>query len=170
MLRTPASTLLRRSLACQRASNVRYASSAAQVISNPTLANIEKRWEGMPLQEQADLWMALRDRMKGSWTELTVQEQKAAYWIAFGPHGPRAVDPPGTGARVAWGVAIGLGVSFALFGTIRAFAKPAPYTMTKEYQEESNELLIKQKADPITGITSEGYNGPGMVQSPPKSG
>ena len=77
MLRTPASTLLRRSLACQRASNVRYASSAAQVISNPTLANIEKRWEGMPLQEQADLWMALRDRMKGSWTELTVQEQKA---------------------------------------------------------------------------------------------
>jgi cytochrome c oxidase subunit 4 len=29
------------------------------------------------LQEQADLWMALRDRMKGSWTELTVQEQKA---------------------------------------------------------------------------------------------
>jgi cytochrome c oxidase subunit 4 len=77
MMRTSASTLLRRSVACQRANTVRYASSAAQVISNPTLANIEKRWEGMPLQEQADLWMALRDRMKGSWTELTVQEQKA---------------------------------------------------------------------------------------------
>lgn len=25
----------------------------------------------------------------------------------------------------------------------------------------------KQKADPITGLTSEGYTGPGMVQSPP---
>ncbi|KAK0385589.1 hypothetical protein NLU13_6767 [Sarocladium strictum] len=170
MLRTPASTLLRRSVACQRANTVRYASSAAQVISNPTLANIEKRWEGMPLQEQADLWMALRDRMKGSWTELTVQEQKAAYWIAFGPHGPRAVDPPGTGARVAWGVAIGLGVSFAIFGTIRMFAKPAPHTMTKEYQEMSNEFLINQKSDPLTGISSEGYSGPGMIQSPPKSG
>jgi hypothetical protein len=65
-----------------------------------------------------------------------------AYWIAFGPHGPRAEDPPGTGARVAWGIAVGLGVSVAIFGAIRAFAKPAPYTMTKEYQEMSNELLI----------------------------
>lgn len=51
--------------------------ASTHAISNPTLANIEKRWEGMPLQEQADLWMALRDRMKGSWKELTVQEKKA---------------------------------------------------------------------------------------------
>ena len=84
MLRTPASRLLSRSLAAQRlpvAASVRAASTATtpatQVISNPTLANIEKRWEGMPLQEQADLWMALRDRMKGNWNELTIQEQKA---------------------------------------------------------------------------------------------
>jgi cytochrome c oxidase subunit 4 len=49
----------------------------AHAISNPTLANIEKRWESMPPQEQADLWMALRDRMKVNWAELTVQEKKA---------------------------------------------------------------------------------------------
>lgn len=49
----------------------------AHAISNPTLANIEKRWEAMPPQEQADLWMALRDRMKVDWNELTVQEKKA---------------------------------------------------------------------------------------------
>lgn len=65
-----------------------------------------------------------------------------AYWIAFGPHGPRAEDPPGTNARVAWGVAAGLGVSVAIFATIRMFAKPPPHTMTKEYQEMSNEYLI----------------------------
>lgn len=29
------------------------------------------------MQEQAELWMALRDRMKESWTELTLQEKKA---------------------------------------------------------------------------------------------
>lgn len=51
--------------------------ASTHAISNPTLANIEKRWEGMPLQEQAELWMALRDRMKGSWNELTIQEKKA---------------------------------------------------------------------------------------------
>lgn len=50
---------------------------AAHAISNPTLANIEKRWEGLPPQEQADLWMALRDRMKVNWAELTLQEKKA---------------------------------------------------------------------------------------------
>jgi len=49
----------------------------AHAISNPTLANIEKRWEAMPPQEQADLWMALRDRMKVNWAELTLQEKKA---------------------------------------------------------------------------------------------
>ena len=51
--------------------------ASAHAISNPTLANIEKRWEGMPPQEQADLWMALRDRMKVNWAELTLQEKKA---------------------------------------------------------------------------------------------
>jgi predicted Fe-S protein YdhL (DUF1289 family) len=49
----------------------------AHAISNPTLANIVKRWEAMPPQEQADLWMALRDRMKVDWTEMTLQEKKA---------------------------------------------------------------------------------------------
>jgi cytochrome c oxidase subunit 4 len=49
----------------------------AHAISNPTLANIEKRWEAMPPQEQAELWMALRDRMSADWTELTLQEKKA---------------------------------------------------------------------------------------------
>jgi len=49
----------------------------AHAISNPTLANIEKRWEDMPPQEQADLWMSLRDRMKTDWKEMTMQEKKA---------------------------------------------------------------------------------------------
>ena len=52
----------------------------AHAISNPTLANIEKRWEAMPPQEQADLWMALRDRMKVDWNELTTQEKRAGTW------------------------------------------------------------------------------------------
>jgi cytochrome c oxidase subunit 4 len=49
----------------------------AHAISNPTLAGIEKRWESMPLPEQAELWMQLRDRMKVDWNEMTLQEKKA---------------------------------------------------------------------------------------------
>jgi cytochrome c oxidase subunit 4 len=56
----------------------------SHAISNPTLANIEKRWEDMPPQEQADLWMSLRDRMKVDWKEMTVQEKKAGAYRLFG--------------------------------------------------------------------------------------
>lgn len=167
MMRTPVTSLLRRGA---RASTVRMATraSSTHAISNPTLANIEKRWEGMPNQEQAELWMTLRDRMKGNWAELTLQEKKAAYWIAFGPHGPRAQDDPDEGKKIFVGFLIAMGVSLAIFAMIRLFAKPAPSTMTKEWQEASNEYLKGQKAEPLTGISSENYSGKGMVQSPPK--
>ena len=51
--------------------------ATAHAISNPTLAGIEKRWEGMPAPEQAKLWMALRDRMKTDWHDMTLMEKKA---------------------------------------------------------------------------------------------
>lgn len=58
----------------------------AHAVSNPTLSNIEKRWEGMAPQEQAELWMALRDRMTVDWNQLTMQEKKAC---EFHPRHPR---------------------------------------------------------------------------------
>jgi cytochrome c oxidase subunit 4 len=42
----------------------------------------------MPPQEQAELWMALRDRMKNDWHDLTLQERKAGKCaFGVGPHG-----------------------------------------------------------------------------------
>jgi cytochrome c oxidase subunit 4 len=55
--------------------------SSEHAIANPTLAGIEKRWEAMPPQEQADLWMQLRDRMKVDWHQMTVQEKKAGMYF-----------------------------------------------------------------------------------------
>ncbi|KAK3392616.1 cytochrome c oxidase subunit IV family [Sordaria brevicollis] len=170
MLRTPTVSALVRNVAVRAAKPtvaVRAASTTA--ISNPTLANIEKRWETMPMQEQAELWMALRDRMKGNWAELTLNEKKAAYYIAFGNHGPRALPPPGENKKVFAYTAAGVLLSFVIFATMRSFAKPAPPTMTKEWQEATNEFLKAQKSDPLTGLTSEGYNGKGHVQSPSAS-
>ncbi|MCJ1234279.1 Cytochrome c oxidase subunit 5A [Varicellaria rhodocarpa] len=122
----------------------------------------------MPPQEQADLWMALRDRMKVDWHEMTLQEKKAAYWIAFGPHGPRALPPKGEGLKIFNYTMIGVAVSFALFLAIRSLSGPPPGTMTKEYQEMTNEYLRSQNVEPITGLSSEGYSGKGQVQSAPK--
>ena len=137
--------------------------STQHAISNPTLADIEKRWERMPPQEQAELWMQLRDRMKVHWSEMTMQEKKAgkdfaclsairryvdadplstAYWVSFGPHGPRKPAwPPGTTAEVAKATTVMLLIAFALFALTRYLARPAPHTMTKEYQEMTNEYL-----------------------------
>ncbi|KAI2617472.1 cytochrome c oxidase subunit IV [Hypoxylon sp. NC1633] len=163
------SSLLRAGLRANRTiSQVPRAAASTHAISNPTLANIEKRWEGMPQTEQAELWMSLRDRMKEPWGELTSQEKKAAYWIAFGAHGPRAAAPADEGRKVALYTALGIIASFAIFATIRAFGGPAPSTMTREYQEATNEYLKGQNAEPLTGISSQGYSGKGMVQSPPK--
>ncbi len=58
-------------------SQSRQSTRSAHAISNPTLAGIEKRWETMPPQDQAELWMQLRDRMKVDWNEMTLQEKKA---------------------------------------------------------------------------------------------
>ena len=81
-------TSLRHSVRSPRAAAIAVSSNnnaqqsrQAHAISNPTLADIERRWEAMPPQEQADLWMALRDRMKVDWHELTMQEKKAGMWL-----------------------------------------------------------------------------------------
>lgn len=65
----------------------------------------------------------------------------AAWWIAFGPHGPRAEAPPGEWARVFLYSGIGIAISVALFLVIHSFARPPPKTMTKEWQEATNEYL-----------------------------
>lgn len=138
--------------------------ATAHAIANPKLVHIEKRWEAMQPEEQAELWMELRDRMKLDWQEMTWQEKKAAYWIAFGPHGPRAVTPPGENWLVFKYTMLGVAAGVAIFAILRQFAKEKPKTMTREWQEMTNEYLRSQNVEPITGLSSEGYKGEGMVQ------
>ena len=64
-----------------------------------------------------------------------------AYWIAFGPHGPRTLPPPGEGMKVFTYTMIGVAASGVIFGTVRYFGRGTPRTMTKEYQEATNEYL-----------------------------
>jgi cytochrome c oxidase subunit 4 len=84
-----------------------------------------------------------------------------AYFVAFGPHGPRRPPPPDEGRKVLF-ITLGcIFTAFAVFGTTRMFASPIrPRTMTKEWQEASEEYLKSQGSEPITG-----YKGM-LVQSP----
>lgn len=91
-----------------------------------------------------------------------MQEKKAAYWIAFGPHGPRALPPPGETRKIILYTIIGVAISGVAFYLTRLGASGnMPKTMTKEWQEASEEYLRKQGSEPITG-----YKGM-LVQSKP---
>lgn len=157
MLRTSASQAGRRVFLARR---------GAHTISTPSLVNLGQRWDKMSPDEQADLSNQLARRQEGPWTELTVEEKRAAYFVAFGPHGPRASShPPGFGSKVLLGTVAGLAVSTGFFFLIRSMGNPPPRTMTREYQEAMNEKMVEQNIEPITGISSEGYSGKGNVQS-----
>ena len=83
----PSSTIFQASQQPPQAPSTQQ-SRSAHAIANPTLAGIEKRWEAMPPQEQAELWMQLRDRMKVDWHELTLQEKKAGTFPVHSSHLP----------------------------------------------------------------------------------
>ena len=65
-----------------------------------------------------------------------------AYWIAFGPHGPRSQPPKGESLKIFFKVAQLCAVSVGVFYIIHAFAKPQPKTMSKEWQEATNEYAL----------------------------
>ncbi|KAF6743820.1 cytochrome c oxidase subunit IV-domain-containing protein [Ephemerocybe angulata] len=131
-----------------------------------SLANIEAQWNGLSAEEQAAVHDALESVQAKDWKELSVDEKKAAYYVAFGPHGSRApISHPGDSLKL-WASVAGLVAAAGLLAIgVRQFANgPAP-TMTKEWQEATNERALEMKLDPITGLASEGYKGKGFVQS-----
>ncbi|CAJ0650270.1 6196_t:CDS:2, partial [Entrophospora sp. SA101] len=82
------------------------------------------------------------------------------YYIAFGSHGPR--EPflkAGHGSKVTIGLGIIILISSVSYYLSRVAVHDKPSTINKEWEEATTEKLIKQKADPISGIASEGYKG-----------
>jgi cytochrome c oxidase subunit 4 len=73
-----------------------------------------------------------------------------AYYIAFGAHGPRAQSPKGEGWRIFGKVVQLTAASVAIFYAVHAFAGKQPATMSKEWQEASNEyaLVISPLSNP----------------------
>lgn len=104
-------------LACRRAAGV---SSAAHATAGNGIEN-EESWSRF-------------------WKSMLICDA-AAYWVAFGPHGPRALPPPGEGLKVFSYTMIGVVVAGLIFGTTRMFAREGPSTMNKEWQEATNEYM-----------------------------
>lgn len=68
-------------------------------------------------------------------------DSRIAYYIAFGAHGPRALDPPGETKQVLMYTTLAMVASLLLFIGIRSLGGDPPSTMTREWEEASNEYL-----------------------------
>jgi cytochrome c oxidase subunit 4 len=128
------------------------------------LSNVEAQWERLSKDDQVAVHTQLEALQKKDWKELSLDEKKAAYYVAFGPHGPRApISPPGQNLKVFLATMGLVGAAGLLFLGIRAISPPPPRTITKEWEEAANERALEQKMNPISGISSEGYKGKGFV-------
>lgn len=104
------------------------------------LANLEAQWERMNSEDQVAVHEQLEELQKKNWKELSLAEKKAgmfafpfisyrrkhsarliAYYVSFGPHGPRApINPPGTTLKVVLGVTGLLAATGVIWVTTRS--------------------------------------------------
>ncbi|KAJ1915758.1 cytochrome c oxidase, partial [Tieghemiomyces parasiticus] len=130
------------------------------------IASVEVSFNNWTKNQQSAIIDRLAELQKKNWKELSLEEKRAAYFVAFGPHSARTPRTlPGDNLKIFFGVVASVGASIALFAFMRSFAGEPPRTMNPEWQEATNEYLREQKANPITGISSEGYKGKGMVNT-----
>ncbi|KAF7726545.1 Cytochrome c oxidase subunit 5A [Apophysomyces ossiformis] len=133
-----------------------------------SLQNLETRWKTLSTAEQNTIAKHLEELQKGDWKALTAEEKKAAYFLAYGPHGPRtARTTPGHGRRVFLGVCGTMTFSGLLYLTMRMNGEEHPKTLSKEWQEATNEYLKSQNSNPMIGISAEDYKGRGYVSWKP---
>lgn len=84
--------------------------------------------------------------------------QLPAYWVSFGPHGPRTLPPKDEWKKVLLYTIAGCSLVGLMWPLRDLGARPAPRTMTKEWQEKTNEYLIRQHVEPLTGVSATYYS------------
>ncbi|PFH46628.1 hypothetical protein AMATHDRAFT_154305 [Amanita thiersii Skay4041] len=138
--------------------------SSRRAASAIPLSNVEAQWATMTGEEKATVHDQLESLQKRDWKELSLDEKKAAYYVAFGPHGPRAPSSkPGDGLKIfAYTMAL-VGVAGVMTVALRQFASPPPKTLTKEWKDAENVRAKELGLNPITGVSSEGYKGKGYA-------
>ncbi|CAG8459501.1 16373_t:CDS:2 [Acaulospora morrowiae] len=132
--------------------------------SVPVISDIEKKWKSLSVDEQSSISKQLEELQKQDWNKISVEEKKAAYYISFGAHGPREpLTKPGHVSKMIAAVSGIVAVSYGIFYMTRKAVPEKPVSLTKEWQEATNEKLLQQNINPISGISSEGYKGKGYV-------
>ncbi|KAJ3058761.1 Cytochrome c oxidase subunit 5A [Podochytrium sp. JEL0797] len=118
--------------------------------SSASIAQIETRWGKLPEAEQGAIADRLAVAEKGDWKQMSNEEKRAAYYIAYGDHGARNQrDPNLTKAVMAWSsVFVVLAVGMYSWWETQ---KPVLRTMTPEWKAAEDARAIELKQNPFQG-------------------
>ena len=135
----------------RRASTISVVSHSSSLNALP-LSNVEAQWEKLSKEEQVGLHRQLEELQKKDWKTLSIDEKRAgalsmfsipsisqmtirldaipivcpthrlAYYVAFGPHGPRTpTSPPGTTVKVSVSVVGAIAAATVLWTVLRSY-------------------------------------------------
>lgn len=140
-----------------RLQSLRYASTvtaAPTSTATPAIENLESRWESLSTADQTAVIEHLQTRQLGPWSELSAAEKKALWYVSYGAWGPRKpIHPEGESRKIALSVAGVLVLAGGIFAISRALSEGLGPTMTKEWQEKSDEILKANNSNPFRGYS-----------------
>ncbi|KAJ3222701.1 AP-3 complex subunit sigma-2 [Clydaea vesicula] len=132
-----------------RRSNVILHSISKRSISS--VSGIETRWTKMPECEQGAVADFLAEKQAGDWKLMTLEEKRAAYFIAFGNYGSRTPPNPAYKYRVMSWVAGIFGLSVVCWQLWIAKMNPKKKTMSAEWEAVRIANAAEGRHNPFTG-------------------
>ncbi|CAL1297662.1 unnamed protein product [Larinioides sclopetarius] len=98
---------------------------------------------------------ALREKEKGDWKQLTLEEKKALYRHSFCLTFVEQRAPTGDWKYHIGGTLAFVGLMFWGYYLLKKFVyPPMPYSMNPEHQAKMMDIMIQLRVDPIDGLTS----------------
>ncbi|KAI8825955.1 cytochrome c oxidase subunit IV-domain-containing protein [Fimicolochytrium jonesii] len=137
-----------------RAAFARQQSTAA-AITPAALSQIETRWAKLPECEQGAIADFLAEKQKGDWKKLTLEEKRAAYFIAYGPYGARSPHDPAMKWKVLLWSSTFVGVSLGMWFYWTKEVVPELRTHSPEWKAEEERRAIENKQNPYTGTYAQ---------------
>ncbi|KAI8844262.1 cytochrome c oxidase subunit IV family [Chytridium lagenaria] len=129
--------------------------TASTSVTPAAFAQLETRWAKLPEAEQGAIADKLAAAQKGDWKTLSLEEKRAAYFIAYGPYGARnPTDPALKYSVAAWTT----GFVLLAAGLWRWWdsRKPTLITQTPEWKEAQKQIQIEGKENPFKGPAAAG--------------